>query len=673
MGEALCSGRQLHWRFALGAALCLLFPLRAGAEIGAIADLSLEELADIEIMSVSRRAERLQDAPASIFVITNADIRRSSAKTLAEALRLAPNLDIAQVNASSYAISARGFNNSLGNKLLVLIDGRTVYSPIFSGVNWDTQQVMLEDIERIEVISGPGGTMWGANAVNGVINVITKRASESQGGLVVGSASNNSADGSFRYGGKLGGGGHYRIYGMGQSFDNTQTANGTEVLDGWRNRQAGFRADWGTSDNGMTVQGDAYDMRQDSALGPLAQSGMNLLARLNRQLEDGSQLRVQAYYDNAKRDAAGLLFGDKGETYDLEFQHGFELGGKHRILWGGGTRYTRSETEAFVSDTSIPLLPFPPAILRLASELLPEDRGLHWSNLFVQDEIALTENVALTMGIKAERNSYTGTEYLPSTRLAWKPDERQLVWTALSRVVRAPARIDRDFFITTSLLLPPPLGPAGNVAAPIISGGTDFRSEIADVFEIGYRAQPTSKLSYSLSAYYNEYDYLRSGQPTGNVTVIGDPIPEFKIQNMMEGRTYGTEAWGSYQATPDWRLSGGFKVYRDHFKLKPGSGDTDGATDAGNDPSYTWMLRSLLNLTSKHDLDVMVRHVAELPDPVVPAYTAVDARLAWRPTHDFELSIIGQNLLDRRHPEFGAVGARSEIGRRVGLRARWTF
>lgn len=652
MGEALCSGRQLHWRFALGAALCLLFPLRAGAEIGAIADLSLEELADIEIMSVSRRAERLQDAPASIFVITNADIRRSSAKTLAEALRLAPNLDIAQVNASSYAISARGFNNSLGNKLLVLIDGRTVYSPIFSGVDWDTQQVMLEDIERIEVISGPGGTMWGANAVNGVINVITKRASESQGGLVVGSGSNNSADGSFRYGGKLGGGGHYRIYGMGQSFDNTQTANGTEVLDGWRNRQGGFRADWGDATNGMTVQGDAYEVRKDALLGSANLSGMNVLARMNRQLGDGSKLQVQAYYDRTKRDDL-VLFRDDEETYDLEFQHGFELGAAHRILWGGGTRYTRSDTEAYRNDDPV---------LQLLLELQPADRGLHWSNIFVQDEIALSDALSLTLGIKGEHNSYTGTEYLPSARLAWKPDDRQLIWTALSRAVRAPARIDRDFFLSAYLPLPPN-GPGGDFVFPFIAGGPNFRSEIAEVFEIGYRAQPSSRISYSITGFYTDYNYLRSGEVP----------PAAEIQNMMEGRTYGTEAWGSFQASPDWRLSGGFKVYRDHFKLKPGSDDPDGATDAGNDPSYTWMLRSLLNLTSKHDFDVMVRHVAELPDPVVPAYTAVDARLAWRPTHDFELSIIGQNLLDRRHPEFGAVGARSEIGRRVGLRARWTF
>jgi iron complex outermembrane recepter protein len=661
MGVSLWSAGLLRPRFVLGAALCLVLPIKVQAQAAAMADLSLEELADIEIVSVSRRLERLQDAPASIFVITNADIRRSSATTLPEALRLAPNLNVAQITASSYAISARGFNNSLGNKLLVLIDGRTVYSPIFSGVNWDTQQVMLEDIERIEVISGPGGTMWGANAVNGVINVITKRSSDSQGGIVVGTGTNNNADGNIRYGGKLAGGGHYRIYGMGQSADNTHRANGTDVLDGWTNRQAGFRADWGTTDNGMTVQGDAYETRQDSALGKLNQNGMNILARLNRQLEGGSQLRVQAYYDRAKRDATSVLFSDDEETYDLEFQHGFELAEKHRILWGGGTRYTRSDTEAGRLGFTLPA-PLPPLPAQFVSELLPADRGLHWSNLFVQDEIALTDAVALTLGIKAERNSYTGMEFLPSARLAWKPDDKQLVWSALSRVVRAPARIDRDFNLSAYLSLPP-AGPAGDVRfAQFIVGGPNFRSEVADVLEVGYRAQPSSKISYSVTAYYNEYDYLRSGG-----------LPPAEIQNMMEGRTYGAEAWGNYQATPDWRLSGGFTVYRDHFKLKPGSRDPDGATDAGNDPSYTWMLRSLLNLTSKHDLDIMVRRVAELPNPVVPAYTAVDARLSWRMTRDLELALIGQNLLDRRHPEFGAAGTWSEIGRRVGLRARWAF
>lgn len=637
--------------FVLTAAACMQAAVAAAEEM---ADLSLEELGDIEVTSVSRRAERLQDAPAAVFVITSADIRRSTATTLAEALRLAPNLDIAQVNASSYAISARGFNNSLGNKLLVLIDGRTVYSPIFSGVNWDTQQVMLEDIDRIEVISGPGGTMWGANAVNGVINVITKSASDTQGGLVSALGSNNSSNGSFRYGGKVGSG-RYRVYAMGQGLDNTNMASGADVPDKWHNRQAGFRADWGTASEGMTFQGDTYDAYKNTTAGGANLSGANLLARLNRRLDDGSQLRVQAYYDQTKRDDP-TLFHDQEETYDLEFQHGFDVGEQHKILWGGGTRYTSSVTQAYRNDDPL---------LQLLLELQPPDQGLHWSNIFVQDEIALTKQLGLTLGLKAERNSYTGLEYLPSARLAWKLDDKQLLWSGLSRSVRAPARIDRDFFV--SLYLPlPPKGPAGDIAIPVIAGGPDFQSEVVNAFEIGYRAQPTSGISYSLTAYYNEYDYLRSGEST---------FPAH-IQNKMEATTYGIEAWGNYQATSNWRLSGGMKTFQANYKIKAGSTDPDGGTDAGNDASHTLMLRSLWNMTSQHDLDIMVRYVPALPDPVVPAYTAVDVRLAWQPNRDFSLSLIGQNLFDPGHSEFydsNVAVPRSEIGRRLGLIGRWAF
>ncbi|HTJ96772.1 MAG TPA: TonB-dependent receptor [Rhodocyclaceae bacterium] len=628
----------------------------APMQVAALADLSFEELANIEVTSVSKRAERLSDAPAAIFVISADDIRRSGAISLPEALRLAPNLDIARVNGSTYAISARGFNNAIGNKLLVLIDGRTVYTPTFSGVNWDSQFVMLEDVERIEVISGPGGALWGANAVNGVINVITRKAKDTQGGLVSVSSGTQGSQGSIRQGGKFGDDGYYRIYGTGFNQDHSERASGVPVRDGWQNRQVGFRADWGNASEGVTVQGDAYNANVAAAFGRPTMSGHNLLARWNRQLDNDASLQVQAYYDHTQRDDPSL-YRDQEDTFDIEFQHALPVTGAHRVLWGGGSRYARSVTE---TRTNVPVQLVNGSLVQFLYRYDPPSRSLYWNNLFVQDEITLSPTLTMTLGIKAESNVYTGVEVLPSARLAWKLSETQLLWTALSRAVRAPSRIDRDF--RTSAYLP-----AANFTLPLIGGGPNFGSEVAEVFELGYRAQPTSQLSYSITAFSSMYDKLRSGQ----VPVLAQGGAY--VQNMLEGRTYGIETWGTYQVSSDWRLSAGFKTLREHFKLEPGSTDPDGAKNLGNDADNTWMLRSIFNLTSQHDFDVMVRRVGRLSFPVVPAYTAVDARLAWRPSTELELSLTAQNLFDSAHPEFGDVATRSEIGRNISLKARWTY
>ena len=372
----------------------------------ALADLTLEELANIEVTSVSRRAERLSDAPASIYVITREDIRRAGVTTLPEALRLAPTLQVARVNATKYAISARGFNNAIGNKLLVLIDGRTVYTPLFSGVFWEQQDVMLEDVERIEVISGPGATLWGANAVNGVINVITRRSGDTQGALVSIGGGNLEQGASVRYGGKLGETGHFRLYGKKLGLQNTTRANGSSVPDGWESGQVGFRADWGQAENGFTLQGDAYSGKSELGIvpgfviPPLDVSGANLLARWTRQLSGGSDIRLQAYYDHTKRDDP-LFFRPESDIFDIDFQHGIPLD-RHKLLWGGGYRHAR--------DNVGPGLVF--------SAFVPASRRLNWTNLFVQDEIKLSETLQFTAGIKLERNDYTGWEYLPSMRLA---------------------------------------------------------------------------------------------------------------------------------------------------------------------------------------------------------------------------------------------------------------
>lgn len=603
-----------------------------------LAELSIEELANIQITSAARRPEPLGDASASIFVITSESIRRAGAATLPEALRLAPNLQVARLDASQYAISARGFNNAIGNKLLVLIDGRTVYTPFFSGVFWDQQDVMLEDVDRIEVISGPGGTLWGANAVNGVINVITKSSANTQGGLLVVGAGNQGRDASFRYGGTLGGGGTFRVYAKGDATRPVLQTGAAAATDGRSRGQMGWRADWVDPNTEMTLQGDVYAGATDSRgffgrvdLGRVEASGANILGRLSRKLDAGQDVRLQAYYDYSDRKDA-FLYQPRQRILDVEFQHGVPLGA-HRLLWGGGYRQAH--------DVIRPGVIF---------GFVPAQASLHWSNLFVQDEFRLTDRLNLTIGTKLERNDFTGVESLPSARFEWKPSSEQLWWGAISRAVRAPARLDRDIRL-------PPNPPF------IIAGGPGFESEVAKVLELGYRSQPSSTLSYSITAFRHHWDKLRSGQPA----------PGAQVQNMIAGKTWGVEAWGEWHAASHLRLAGGLTVLRKNLRILPGSTDPEGPRALGNDPGHQWMLRAGFNLPHRQELDVIVRRVGALPDPAVPAYTAVDLRFGWALRPGMDLSIVGQNLFDKAHVEFSAPTSRREIPRNIALRIRWTL
>ncbi len=608
----------------------------AGAQLSLerdLADLSLEELANIEVTSVSRRAERLSDAPAALYVITGEDIRRSGVTSLPEALRLAPNLGVARVDSRQYAISARGFNNAIGNKLLVLIDGRTVYTPLFSGVFWDAQDVLLEDIERIEVISGPGATLWGANAVNGVINVITQRATNTRGTFAEVGAGNRETGVSLRHGLALQGGA-LRLYGKFFNRDNTLRASGAPVRDEWQNGQVGFRGDWGTPARGFTLQGDLYrgEIEQPGG-GDVRIAGGNLLGRVSRELDGAGRIQAQVYLDNTQRDIPGS-FEERLNTFDAEAQHSFQASAAHYVTWGGGYRQAEDEVR---NSTAL--------------AFLPGRKTLRWSNVFAQDEIAFGARWRLTLGTKFESNVYSGTEVLPSARLAWKPQPQQLVWAAASRAVRAPSRLDRELFSPAQ----PPFA---------LAGGPDFRSEIAKVLELGYRAQPAQRLSYSVTAFYTQYEHLRSlERGPGGTLVLG---------NQMEGRGKGLEAWAAFQAASHWRLSAGAMLLDQDLRLKPESTDVSGIAAAGNDPTHQFNLRSSFELAANHQFDVMARHVGALPNPEVAAYTALDARYAWQPQRGLELSLTAQNLFDRAHPEFGAAATRSEIERGFFLRARWS-
>jgi iron complex outermembrane receptor protein len=596
----------------------------AGAEqVSAnFADLTLEQLANIQVTSVSKRAERLADSAGSVYVITADDIRRSGATTLPEVLRLAPNLQVARADAAQYAITARGYNSTLANKMLVMIDGRTVYSPLFSGVFWEAQDTLLEDIERIEVISGPGGTLWGSNAVNGVINITTRTAGDTQGALAAAGAGNRHRGAAFRYGGELGAGGSFRVYGKLGDESQSRRANGTGVGDGWDRKQVGFRADWGGLDNRFTLQGDAYAADIDQLPATRKLTGYNLLGRWSRTSGD-SDMRLQAYYDRVERDQPGAI-REVLDTVDVDFQHGFRLGESQRILWGGGYRYA---PDRVVNLT--PVLAF-----------VPGNRTQKRGNVFVQDEIALRPGLDFTIGAKLETNEYTGLEFLPSARLAWKPREGHLLWASLSRAVRAPSRIDREIFI--------PAGPPF-----LIAGGPDFRSEVAKVAELGYKAQLFSNFSLSVTGYHRRFEHLRSTEPSPAGPVFG---------NKIQARTTGLETWGTLSLAKWWRLQAG---------LTGGSVDVGGLAAQGNDPKHWWVARSSWDLGTRHELDLMVRHVGALPNPSVPAYTAVDARFGWRALPGLEFSLTGQNLFDRRHPEWGAAPGRPEFERSVFAKVLW--
>ncbi|MBP7815155.1 MAG: TonB-dependent receptor [Phenylobacterium sp.] len=612
------------------------------ADAGALSDLSrlsLEELANVEITSVSKRPETLGAAPAAIYVIRNEDIRFSGADSLPEALRLAPNLQVARSSASGYGITARGFNHSTGtaNKLQVLVDGRSVYTPLYSGVFWDAQGVMLEDVERIEVISGPGGALWGANAVNGVINVITRKAADTQGGLVHLTDGSSDTVANLRYGGRLGETGAFRIYGLAADYADSRTTLGDGGGDSWDRAQTGFKLDWGGQGDTFSLQGDLYEGSSNPVAGARAEGvigGGNLLGRWVHGTAAGGLLEATAYY---ARDYRTITSGikDSLQVYNLDLQYALASRGRHRVVVGAGYRQNRDNFRGGFRT----------------SFLDPASRATRLGNLFAQDEIRLRDDLILTLGLRLEHNSYTGLVYLPNARLAWRPSDHALIWGAVSRGVRTPSRFDRDL-----------------INPGLVAGGPDFTSETLVAYELGYRGQPAANLSLSVSAYYNVYDSLRTAEAS-----IGTVFP-LVIGNGMRGETYGVEAWAAWQVREGWRLSAGANLLRKDLSLDPASRDIFGVDFAGNDPDHQLSLRSHMSLTPAVDLDIDLRHVDRLKSPAVPAYTELGARLAWRVSDQVELAVIGENLLNDQHVEFvnGSV-ARREVPRAVRASLRWGF
>jgi len=631
-------------KFGAGWRLLFLSAVTAPAAVHAqsadeLSRLSLADLAQIDVSSVTKSAGALSDAPASVFVITRDDILRSGATTLPEMLRLAPNLHVARTGASTYVVAARGQNGAtvaqnFANKLLVLIDGRSVYTPLFSGVYWDMQQVSPADIDRIEVISGPGATLWGANAVNGVINVITRKSANTQGVAANVSGGTLARDASLRIGGHHGDSLSYRIYGNAHVDHALDLPSGGSARDKAHREQAGFRIDWTPAERDMfTLQGDLYGGKRAQGAAPDEHiRGHNILGRWNRSGAGGSSLQLQAYYDRAGRrsEQAGGSFAVN--MYDVDVQHSFAPRPGHMVVWGGGIRANRYHINGSAG-------------LRFA----PARQTLWLVNGFVQDSIALNRQLTAIVGVKVEDDPYNKATVLPSLRLAWKPRADILVWGAASRAIRAPTPFDHDV-----------IERLGGV--DVLFGSKQFRSEKLTAYEAGTRLQPSKRSSLSLSAFYNRYDDLR--------TVESTPQTFFPLSwgNALRGRSYGFDAWADYQLTPAWRIGAAWSLLKQDFHIKAGGSGILGVQQLGDDPEHRASIRSSLDFGRSISIDSALRYVSKLPQPYVRHYIEFDARISWRMTDRLSVSVAGSNLLHDRHVEYAGANA---VPRSIFAELRW--
>jgi iron complex outermembrane receptor protein len=644
----IASARRIQARLLLLAATLASSTALAQGSLQDLGKLSLQDLGKIVVTSVAKNPEPLSDAPAAVYVITHDEIMRSGATTLPEILRLAPNLGVTQLSPSNYIVTSRGLSGNeqaqnFPNKLLVLIDGRSVYSPLYSGISWDTLYVLPENIDRIEVISGPAGALWGANAMNGVINIITRKASETQGGLVEFGLGNRGGSASFQYGGQLGDNAWYRVYAHDfrqRSFDDS---SGHDAHDGWTVPQAGFRVDWdaGAADS-LTVQADVFNGREGQSGAPDYRiAGANVLTRWQHAFDDGAHFQLQAYYDHDRSWNALTSGPVMLTTWDVEAQHDFRIGDTHHITWGVGDRaYHYRLSPSIRSDAS---LLWDPSV-----------NTQNLANAFVQDQLALGARAQLTLGIKAEHDPYSGLSWMPSARFSWKASANTLLWLAASRAVRTPTAFDEDVIEISNA----PSGPVD-----FVNGNPGYRTEKLTAYEAGWRTQWAARATLSVSLYYNVYDDLRSIE-------LSPTVFPLLWGNGMQGHTYGADIWAGYSVTDWWKLSAGLSEEREYFRFKPGSPGFFGASEAGDDPRHRAFLRSSMNLGAQWQLDADLRNVGELPDPQVPEYTELNARLGWKPNDRLELSLSGMNLLHPWHQEY-AGGDR--IGRTVFLNARMKF
>jgi iron complex outermembrane recepter protein len=591
------------------------------------------------VTSVSRQPSTVGKSPAAVFVITQEMILRSGCNNIPDLLRLVPGMEVARIDANKWAVSCRGFNNLYAKHLLVQVDGRAVYTQFFSGVIWDMQDVVLQDVERIEVVRGPGATVWGANAVNGVINIITKRAADTQGLLATGGTGTEERGFStLRYGGQVGDDFHWRVYG--KQFERDGGYFFGDEADDWRQQRGGFRADWTpTPDDVVTFQGDLFDcdagqLQSFAVAGfPFVATdafdnhdfGQNAVVRWSHEIDDASDWSVQAYYDRFGRETPHVDL--EQETADVDGQLRFPIGYRHNVICGGGYRH--------ISDHLFGNFGF---------SLDPPARNTNLFSAFIQDEIMLSEDFwYLIVGAKWEHNDFSGPEYQPSIRLLCTPNERETVWAAVSRAVRTPNRSEDDLLFHQFVGFTPPPTYVRIVGNPAIE------AEDLLAFELGYRAQPTESFSWDLATFYNNYTDLSGPAPIGAPffdPTLGALIVPQALFNALSADTYGAELASTYMMNEDWRLSGAYTLL--YIDMHAGATDTT----EGSSPHNQANLRSSWNLRPDLDFDLIGRYVDNLPALGVSSYVAMDARLAWRPWNDFEWAVVGRNLLDDRHAEF---------------------
>lgn len=685
-----CGGLRARLSAARRAACGLILPLILGTASSmpgwaqdakakqnsaeSLKQMSLTQLANVEVTSVSKEPERLMQTPAAIYVLTQEDIRRAGVTTIPEALRLVPGVEVARIDSDSWAVGIRGFGGAFSRSVLVLIDGRSVYTPLFEGVYWDVQNVMLQDVDRIEVIRGPGGTIWGSNAVNGVINIITKSAADTHGTLAaVGGGNVDEGSGALRYGGSIGKSGDYRVYGMGfvrgQEFHSNH-----DPFDEWRMGQMGFRADWSRGDEDtFTLQGDTYSGENGGETNiafffPPSQanvdstsfvSGGNLLARWKRRLKNGSDFQLRAYFDRTNRQ--NTQFGETRDTFDVDFIHHLSLPKNEDFIWGLGLRVSPSnfiQTQATVN-------------------FLPHQQTDTIYSGFIQDEIPIVENrISLTVGTKIEHNNFSGWEFEPSVRVLWTPSNNRSVWAAVTRAVRTPSRLDQDLALTGFVSAAPPF--------PVfveIEGDPNFKPETMVGYEAGYRTQVNSSLYVDIAAFFNNYDDLESlgavalgfaQSPPPSYTYVLVSVP---FANGIEGNTDGVEINPDWKPASWWELKGSYSYLQMHLRNKPGITDAStAASDTGSSPHHEVVIQSLFNLPKGFEFDPTYRYVGALPAQAVRRYSTMDLHVGWHFARQFELSVTGENLFRPYQVEQGiGVNGAPNVGIKRAVYAQITW
>lgn len=623
--------------------------------LSALADMDITNLFNIKVSIVSPNApETIPQTPAAVSVVSAKDIERSDAQNYPEALRLVPGMDVAQVDSSQWAVSSRGFNDVFANKLLVMQDGRSIYTPLFSGVFWDVQGTLLEDIDQIEVVRGPGATIWGANAMNGVINIITKSAADTQGLLVDGGGgAEERGFAGARYGGAINSNAFYRVYATYQNHDSTVLPDGGDASNSWQLVRAGFRTDWDpTEQNSFTFQGDGYagwvnqvfEEFNPTAAPTLTTtnaeqmqvSGANALGRWTHTFSDTSNFKLQMYYDYTAR-YADNLFDEQRHTFDLDFKHQFALGTRNNVDWGLGYRITDDR------EGDNPTISF-----------YTDSQAINLYSAFAQDELTIVpDRLSLTLGSKFEENDYTGFDVQPGARLLWTPAAHQTFWASVSRAVRTPSRSEESVILNQAVptSLPPPLPP---YAPATLLGTNTFKNENMMAYEVGYRAEPIKNLSFDADAYWNHYDDLRSQAPISQTV--------FYLANNIYGNAYGGELSATWRVLDWWRLQPSYSYLKSVLHANAVNGYVDAYSvglDEGASPENQFMIRSSMDLPHDITFDAGLRFVDKLEFPqeaaptiTVPDYFELDARLAWRINKNWEVALVGQNMLHDRHTEF---------------------